>query len=89
MAARQANCQVILNNYFTGTLGIGDQGLRDALNAQGLTSFNAVVSLKDDDIQQICSNIRKPGGTIANPNVAVAGQPHTIQNPGIAVGHVI
>jgi hypothetical protein len=65
-----------------------DQALRDALNAQGLMSFNAFASLKDDDIKQICANIRKPGGTIANPNAAISGQPPTIPNPGIAIGHV-
>jgi hypothetical protein len=58
MAAQQANRQDHLNSCFNRTLGIGDHELRAALHTQGLTSFNAFVSLKDDDIKHICSNIR-------------------------------
>jgi hypothetical protein len=37
---------------------------------------------------QICSNIRKPGGTIPNPNAAIAGQPPMIPDPGVQVGQI-
>jgi hypothetical protein len=77
------------NNYLTGTLGIADQALRVAINGQGLTTPDTFIGWKDEDTRQICTNIRKPGGQIANPNAALAGQPPMINNPGIAIGHII
>ena len=82
-----------LNGYLQNTLLIGQQNVRDALNAQGLISVSDFEGLTEEDIAEICSNARKPGGTINNPayDVAnpVAGVPATITNPGVLVGHVI
>jgi hypothetical protein len=80
---------VNIQNYFQNILGIADQSLRNALTTQGPINADSFIRLKDTDIQQICGNIRKPGGQIANPNAAVAGQPALINNPGVAVGHII
>jgi hypothetical protein len=38
-----------------------------ALRGQGLQDFDYFTDLSDDNIGDICTNIRKPGGTIANP----------------------
>jgi hypothetical protein len=76
-----------VNNYMRDVLII-PQGVRDALNGHGLESFDDFRSLTAKDITAICSYIRKPGGTIPNPNAQVPGQPAEIPNPGVPVGHV-
>jgi hypothetical protein len=78
-----------LNNYLDNVLFIQDQAVRDGLNQQGLTSFDDFVTLTESDISQICSNVRKPGGVIPNPNAGLPGQPPTITNPGVLVGHAV
>jgi hypothetical protein len=49
--------------------------------------------LTDDDIADICTNIRKPGGTVVNPDHdssnPVAGDHATIPNPGNPVDHLV
>jgi hypothetical protein len=65
------------NNYFMATLGIADPQLRVAINAQGLTTLDSFLNRKDEDIRQICVNIRRPGEQIPNPNVAIAGHSRT------------
>jgi hypothetical protein len=88
MAADRA----MLNNYLDGTLGITDGATIAALNVQGLDSFTDFLTLTEDDITDICSNVRKPGGTIPNPAYdpanPVAGITATIPNPGTQLGHV-
>ena len=83
----------ILNDYLQNILLINNQSVRDALNGQGLTSISDFQGLSENDIAEICTNARKPGGTIPNPAYdaanPVAGIPTTIQNPGVLVGHVI
>jgi hypothetical protein len=58
--------------------------LRVALRGQGIQDFDGYTSLNDDDMAYICTNIRTPVGTIANPvyNPAVADFPMKIPNPG-------
>jgi hypothetical protein len=81
-----------LNNYFNDPMGIVDPQIRVALNNQGLQSFDDFLTLSEKDLSELCSNIRKPGGTIPNPvhdpAAPVAGIPPTIPNPGIQFGHV-
>jgi hypothetical protein len=88
MAAARAQ----LNRYLEDILGIGDQAARDAINAQGLDTFEDFLLLEEKDIEDVCSNVRKPGGVIPNPNYdpanVVAGVPATIPNPGIQLGHI-
>jgi hypothetical protein len=77
-----------LNAYMQNTLLITEAGTRDALNQQGLEALADFDGLTDKDIKNICANARKPGGTIPNPNVAVANQPVVINNPGVQLGYV-
>ena len=63
-------------------LGVTNANVREALNNQGLQGADDFEGLMDDDITTICDNCRKPGGTIANPNAAIVGQPANITNPG-------
>ena len=75
----------ILNAYMDVVLQITDQAARDALNAQGLRAISDFEALSEDDIAEICSNARKPGGMIPNPNPL---GPPLIANPGIMIGHL-
>jgi hypothetical protein len=83
---------IAYDNYLTNMLLIASIDLRAALTAQGLQDLGSYVTLVEDDIGDICANIRKPGGTIVNPNHdpanPVAGVPATIPNPGIPVGRI-
>lgn len=88
MAAAQAE----LNNYLNNVLLIGDQAVRAALNTQGLQSLDDFIALTEKDIDDICSNARKPGGTIANPAFdaanSVPGVPPFLPNAGVQIGHI-
>ena len=70
--------------YMSATLEIADQNVREALLDEGLDGFENFIGLTEDDIKDICKNVRKPGGDIPNPNNA-AGQPARIPNPGAPV----
>ena len=75
--------RLIVRNYFTNSFGLVDP-LRDAIvDGQGYNSWDSFLDIKVDDVDGICANIRKPGGTIPNPAVAGA----LIANPGVAIGH--
>ena len=78
---------VSFNNYIA-TLGVNDANVRVALNNQGLQISDDFEGLMHDDIMMICENRRKPGGTIATNNAAIAGQPATITNPGVPLSFV-
>jgi len=82
MAANQAQ----FNNYLQQVLGIESQGLREALNAEGLDSFAALSTMEDDGIVNACKHIRNPGGMIPNPNAAAQGQPAQVPNRGHPIG---
>jgi hypothetical protein len=88
MAATQA----ALNNYLDDPIRITAAATRAALNQQGLQSFDDFVTLLEKDITEICSNLRKPGGTLPNPAHdpanPIPGVPETISNPGIIIGHI-
>jgi hypothetical protein len=87
-----AAAQAALNNYLDNVLGINAPGATAALNMQGLTSFDDFLSLIEDDVADVCSNVRKPGGTIPNPNYnpanPIPGVPQVLSNPGIQFGHI-
>jgi hypothetical protein len=49
-------------------------------------SFEDLVDLVEDDITVLCNSVRRPGGTIPNPNAGAAPNiPVMIPNPGIPV----
>jgi hypothetical protein len=84
---------VAYDNYLLNTLLITSNDLRVAQRGQGLQGIDDYADLSDDDIGDMCTNIRKPGGTIPNPAYnpvnPVAGVPMLIPNPGVPVGHLI
>ena len=83
-----ANRAAVLN-YLENTLLIADQEVRtNFVDVQGFSSFDDGKDVTIEDIESICKNMRRPGGTVANPQAAVAGQPPRIPNPGLEIGHI-
>ena len=83
MAHRQAFQNYLANLGFPADL-------RAALIVQGLDNVADFFGMSDDDVEDLCSNIRKPGGVIPNPAVVddPDAVPQFINNPGVAVGRV-
>ena len=78
-------------NYLQNILGF-PPALTIALTAEGVDTINGMLGMTDDDVDDLCSNIRKPGGEIDNPariadpnNVNL---PARIPNHGTTVGRV-
>ena len=61
---------------------------RTALQQPSLDGYLAFTELEHDDLETICTTLHCPGGTIANPQVGVAGQLLTIPDPGLMIGFV-
>lgn len=57
-----------VRTYLKSVIGLGDDQLgterANALIAEGLDTFDALVDFNKDDIKSLCSTVRKPGGTI-------------------------
>lgn len=83
MAHRQAFQNYLANLGFPADL-------RAALINQGLDNVTDMYGMTDDDVEDLCTNIRKPGGVIPNPAGADNADvvPQFINDPGIAVGRV-
>ena len=54
------------------------------VNDQGIDAVEEFRILSDEEVENLCKNVRRPGGTIPNPNNG-QGQPENIPNPGIPV----
>jgi hypothetical protein len=59
----------------------------EIVDEQGYDSLTALAELTDQTCADLVSLIRKPGGTIPNPDLPAAGAPLFVHNPGIKVGH--
>ena len=61
------------------------------IDDQGMDDLEELALLTDTEVENLCKVVRRPGGTIDNPNRndedgdPVAGQPATITNPGQTV----
>jgi hypothetical protein len=60
---------------------------------QGLGTVADFGALTENDIENICKIIQRPGGTIPNPAFGQVGrgvlaQPPTLPNTGIPIGHL-
>ena len=51
----------------------------------GMDTIEAFENLTDEQVEDLVKSVRRPGGTIPNPNANVAGQPPEITNPGIPI----
>ena len=63
-------------------IGFTQEARNYITNNQGLDEIEEFRILTDEEVENLCKNIRRPGGTIPNPNPAVQGN---IPNPGIPV----
>jgi hypothetical protein len=66
--------QIVFENYLQNVLLIVDLPVQNAIIAQGINDFDALRTLKDEDMRQLCINLHLPGATIINPQ-AGHGQP--------------
>ena len=81
-----ANQQAFMN--YLQTIGFPPL-LRAALITQGVTNITALHGMDEDDVDDLCSNIRKPGGDMFNPaHLDNPDQPELVPNHGTAVGRV-
>jgi hypothetical protein len=65
-------------------LGFSNPASMAIVNDQGINTVPELTLLTDDEVANLCKVIRRPGGTINNPN-AGANQPGLIPNPGVPV----
>ena len=83
MAAAQ---QGAMSTYLCDAIGIGDPvARRQVIQDEGLNLITDFTEFENEDIETLCSSVRKPGRTISNPNAAAAGAPATIPNPGYSI----
>ena len=52
---------------------------------QGYNSLEELGVLTDKEVASLCKVVRRPGGTMVNPQAVVVGQPAAIPNPGLSV----
>ena len=72
-----------MRTYLRDVIGITDPvERRQAIQNEGLNTFKDFAEFDKEGIETLCASVRKPGGTIPNPNAADAGAPATIPNPG-------
>ena len=62
-------------------LGFSAKGAGFITNDQGLYTLDELKVLTNDEIEILCKFVRRPGGTIPNPNYGDPGQPATLLNP--------
>jgi hypothetical protein len=65
-------------------IGIVDVEQRDAIT-DSITSMDVFEIATDDFIKDMCKNIRRPGGTLPNPNAEEPGALAVIPRNGVAI----
>ena len=68
-----------------GRLGFLGQGPVMLTVDQGIDYVDELKDLDDDEVETLLKLLRRPGGTVVNPNAANPGQPAHITAPGISV----
>ena len=68
-----------------GCLRLTVKALAAVIDKQGIDTVENFHCLKESDIEKLCKTIRQTGGTMANPNAGIAGQPALINNPGLSI----
>ena len=75
--------------YLRDVIGVQDPiTRRQAIQDEGLEVITDFAEFDKKDIQTLCASVRKPGGTIPNPNAAAANQPANIPNPGYSIAAI-
>ena len=86
MAAATVNLRAYLRNVIG--LGMDAEGLEraNAIIDEGVNSAENLVDMYDGDgIKTLCSNVRKPGGTIEDPTYVGPGPAPRIPRPGRSI----
>ena len=74
-------------NYLT-TIGFTPL-IRMALRMQGVTTITSLLGMTDDDVDDLCSNMRKPGGDMFNPaHLENPDLPERVPDLGTAIGRI-
>ena len=68
-----------------GRLGFSAAAAAAIVNEQAIDSVKELRLLSDKEVENLCKVVRRPGGTIPNPNAGQAGAPGTLPNPGIPI----
>ena len=72
--------------YLRDVIGIPDpRERREAVQEQGLGVLTDFLEFDKEAIEVLCSSVRKPGGTIPNPDIGNLGAPAAIPNPGYSI----
>ena len=75
-----------MRTYLRDVIGVPDPvERREAIRLEGLETIRDFAEFEKEDIETLCGSVRKPGGTIPNPNAAAPGAPANIPNPGFAI----
>ena len=84
-----ANANAVLN-YLNNVLQINDPDIRtNFVHTQGFDSWATARDITIDDVITMCKNMRRPGGTIQNPDANEENDlPERIPNPGYSLGFV-
>ena len=78
--------EAAFRTYLRDVIGVQDpRERREAIQNQGLAVIDDFLEFDKDSIEVLCSSVRKPGGTIPNPNAGNAGAPATIPDPGYSI----
>ena len=68
-----------------GRLGFTAEAAAAITDHQDIDSCEELGFLTDVEVESLCKAVRRPGGTIVNPDAGIAGQPANIPNPDIQV----
>ena len=71
---------VAMRTYLTTHMSVATNEEANAIIAEGLETFEDFLDFDDDSIQDLCSMLRKPGGTIQVGNNQVPNPGHRIRN---------
>ena len=83
MAANQAT---VCRNYLRREIGLNTVAQSDAVMTEGINDLESFALFTKDDIKVLCSSVRKPGGTIPDPNAAQgARRVQQVPNPGVRI----
>jgi hypothetical protein len=52
---------------------------------QGINTLEELENLEDKAVERLCQALKKPGGTVPNPNAGAPGAPAQIPKPGFNV----
>ena len=77
----------ICRTYLKHEIGLSTDEQANAVMAEGISDLGSFALFSKDDIKTLYISVRKPGGTIPDPNVTVAvgATRPTISNPGFRI----